>query len=131
MRFCRLAKIQRRLSPGSRPWRRSRLIQTAQLKNVYTLKFILSRLEQHGLRPRKRPSGWRDSSDSLTPLPWANANLVKKSLLAKLRERKFENDLLERSFRRTRSGMWHGFMEKAFSDDLYRKPAQRARWRGN
>ncbi|KAJ7199404.1 hypothetical protein GGX14DRAFT_373190, partial [Mycena pura] len=33
----------------------------------------------------------------------ANANLVKKSLLAKLRERKFENDLLERSFRRTRS----------------------------
>ncbi|KAJ7187566.1 hypothetical protein GGX14DRAFT_580987 [Mycena pura] len=33
----------------------------------------------------------------------ANANLVKKSLLAKLRERKFENDLLERSFQRTRS----------------------------
>ncbi|KAJ7199881.1 hypothetical protein GGX14DRAFT_536476 [Mycena pura] len=33
----------------------------------------------------------------------ANANLVKKSLLAKLRERKFENDLLERSFRWTRS----------------------------
>ncbi|KAJ7215361.1 hypothetical protein GGX14DRAFT_562578 [Mycena pura] len=33
----------------------------------------------------------------------ANTNLVKKSLLTKLRERKFENDLIERSFRRTRS----------------------------
>jgi len=40
----------------------------------------------------------------------ANANLVKKSLLAKLRERKFKNDLLERSFRRTRSGMCHGYI---------------------
>lgn len=38
-----------------------------------------------------------------------NAKVVKERLLSKLRDRKFERDPIERSFRRTRSGMFPFF----------------------